>query len=303
MWLWRIICVVALVSLTPSAASCQPPGRSLFFEALREAFEDSPNKEIFDLVNHAPVREHVKLDDAELQQLRGHMRDAMDELRTLADASRDQPAPPSSGDQADGQPADPKANSHCEEERAKQADWDAAVETLKLKILEVVSPYDAKAFELLKEKSDFERLVQLFVQSRGYSSAISSEVSSRIGMSEAERVTFQEVVRVHRKQVMKDTRAIMEERIRRPSADTRMQIGKLFEEARDKVNARVAEELTTEQREKLEALKGEPFEELPHSGGGSRRKGPGGREHGGPASGGEHRGPTSGERGGPRGER
>lgn len=247
MWIWRITVLIALAMLLPTEGMGQPPrrggpGRNPFFDAMREAFQEDTHRELFELLYHPPVREHVGLNREDFDQIRDYMKDSMQAIHQLADDSRN--------------------SSKSKDE-------------LKAEILERTAPFHESAVRLLREKADLERLVQLFVQARGFSSAANGEVAERIELQGEELAKFREARAKLKHRLMNETRREIEKLIHNPPQDVRERIKKLFEKANEKLDAEIAEHLTDPQKTALETLKGEPFDGLPKRGGDPRHGGGG----------------------------
>ncbi|MCA9132861.1 MAG: hypothetical protein KDA45_06890, partial [Planctomycetales bacterium] len=141
----------------------QPPrhppggGRDPFFEALREVHQESPNKELFDLLEYPDIRDEVRLSAEKAEQIQENIRLAIKELFALR-ASR----------QANSEPHKSK-------------------EELKAEIAAAVAPFDDASYALLEQPpTELDRLLGIYVQARGNRAVLNEKVAHRIGLNATE---------------------------------------------------------------------------------------------------------------------
>ncbi len=122
---------------------------------------------------------------------------------------------------------------------------------LKVKMLEVMTKADRDIWKTLGEsnaKSD--RLIGLFVQHRQCAAVLNRIVAEKVGLDEAHRLEI-----IVKKEAVE--REMFEERSR--DAQSPGDRFRAWEKVQKKIDSVVSEMLTPEQRDKLEKLKGKPF--------------------------------------------
>jgi hypothetical protein len=141
-----------------------------------------------------------------------------------------------------------------------------APEQLAPKLREVVSASDKKFLEALGSDTVRNRLIGLFVQHRKASAALNELVAAKIGLSDEKRKELLGIKENRERELIEAAFAAA------PKLEDRR---KNWEKIQRQIDDLVSENLTSEQREKLEALKGKPFEFEPNSMGPGRPR----REH------------------------
>ena len=243
--------------------------REAFFDAMREFL---PHKELFDLVKHASVREEIGLsadDAAAIERNVGKSFEAMHDIR--------------------------RGN----EGKVVSAD------ELKGQVRKALAPLNDASYQIL-EKADLQRLLGIYVQARSYRALLNDRVASQIGLEGESLLTFRRTRNESWQTIMEDMREAMKREIRNappgvpPSRDA---IGRLFKQAEDKLDLKLAQQLSIEQKSKLAELKGAPFDlpKYPFSFGPPRSRSSRGPDNGPDGRGSESRG--SGERKSSSGER
>ncbi|RMF42695.1 MAG: hypothetical protein D6753_06870 [Planctomycetota bacterium] len=248
-----------LVFILAAPALGQPrrggPRNRYLGEALRELDRHHPERELMELLWHPPVRQEIGLTDEEFAHVMAEMRGVMVKIRDL-DQSLDEK--------------------------------EASREEVAKKLAEIVAPAYQRATEYLKENADFERLVELFVQQRGYSAASNQEVAKRIGLEGEALKEFQEAKHHLLHEMMDKVRPEFERLIRTPKGSQQemgREVERLFKHAHQEVDEKLAQRLTPEQKAALDRMRDRaPFADLPRPGMGPMR-GRGPREGRGPERG------------------
>jgi len=145
-------------------------------------------------------------------------------------------------------------------------------EELKIKMLEIMTDADRDIWKTLGESnSKGDRLVGLFVQHRQSAAVLNRIVAEKVGLEEARRHEI-----IAKKEAIE--REMFEERSR--DAQIPGDRFRTWEKVQKKIDGVISEMLTSEQRDNLEKLKGEPFkfEEFPFPPGPPGRGRDGGRD-------------------------
>lgn len=145
-------------------------------------------------------------------------------------------------------------------------------EELKVKMQEIMTNADRDIWKTLGESnSKRDRLVELYVQHRQCSAVLNKIVAEKVGLEETRRHEI-----IAKKEAVE--REMFEDRSH--DAQNPGDRFRAWEKVQKKIDGVVSEMLTTEQRDKLEKLKGEPFkfEEFPFPPGPPGRGREGGRE-------------------------
>ncbi len=235
-----------LVLITAATALGQPrrggPRNHSLGDALRELDQRHPERELMELLWHPPVRHEIGLTDEEYAHIVAEMRGVMTKIRDL-DRALDK----------------------------NGASRDELVE----KLAEIVEPAYRHATEFLKEHADYQRLIELFVQQRGYSAASNQEVAKRIGLEGDALRQFREAKHRLLREVMDKVRPEFERLIRNPKESPQEmghEVERLFKQAHEEVDEKLAHRLTPEQKAALEAMRDRaPFSPLPRPGMGPPR--------------------------------
>ena len=207
--------------------------RDPFFEAMREVHLESSNKELFDLLRHAAIRQEIHLSDADSDQLQANGREAFEAIHAIREANQGMPV---------------------------------SKDELKQQIRDALTPLEAKSFEILqKPENDFKRLLGIYVQARSYRALLNDKVAEEIGLRGDALVAFRQFRSESWRAIMEDTRRSMEKEIRNtpPGSSPREAMSKLFRRAEEKLDEKLASQLSSEQLRALEQLKGAKFDELP----------------------------------------
>ncbi|MEZ6149759.1 MAG: hypothetical protein R3C09_06515 [Pirellulaceae bacterium] len=208
-------------------------GNDPFFEAMREVHRDSSNRELFDLLRDPNVRQEIHLSEADSKQLEANGREAFEAIRAVRKANQD---------------------------------LATSKEELKQQIRAVLDPLEAKSFEILqKPEVDFQRLLGIYAQARGYRALLNDEVAQVIGLQGAALDDFRKFRSDNWRAIMDDTRRSIEKEIRNtpPGSSPREAISSLFRRAEEALDKKLASQLTEEQRAALEQLKGVKFDLQP----------------------------------------
>ena len=238
----------SVLLLTPQRAAAQSPHRHAdpsqsdrsgsgsprehdpFFEAMRELHLESSSKELFDLLRHPSIREEIHLSDVDAERLHANGREAFQTIFAIRKEKQDHPV---------------------------------SKEDLKQQIRDVLAPLEEKSFDILHEsKADFTRLLGLYSQARGYRALLNDKVAQQIGLQGEALDAFRKFRQEQRKAIMEDTRRAVEKEIRNapPGSSPRSAISKLFRRAEKQLDEKLAGQLTKEQREAFESLKGAKFD-------------------------------------------
>ena len=259
--LWRtttqVACALLLIASQPIASqlNAQPRrGPDPFFDTLREIHYDNPDNEILEVLRHEIVREAIGLKTEDWNAVRQNIRESMESVFKLRNELRKQ------------QPQ-------------------LSQTQLKQKLVETMQPYQEKNFQLLKERSDFQRLIGVYVQTRNFRSAATNIVAKEIGLEGNALIEFREKKAELWHQKMEEMRRKLGDNIRNPGDNQRGPSNLLFEKAEKDIELALKRELTHDQRQKLEALKGELIE-LPEA------KRPGPPNRGSEGRGRDNRGPS-----------
>ncbi len=246
--MWRLVWIALLVFGGADTVWCQPPrghgdgggprSRIVFFQALRDAYQESSNKEFVDLLHHRPVRDEIELEEADYEALRDIGKQAMHAVRDL------------------------------EHDKSTHR---LSREEIRGKIIEVIGPIQQRSLELLKSKARFDRLVELIAQRHGYAAAANKEVADRIGLSGEDLDRFRETRDGLKRELMEETGRQIERIFKQSGGDVRERIQTVFENSRTWMDDRLAGELTVEQQNAFARLLEESFTDFPPMRGGWRR--------------------------------
>ncbi len=232
---FRVLGLLAYFLLTAmDSALAQPPRRppgvrDPFYEALIEVHQESPNKELFDLLNHASIRSEIKLGDEDALKIQENIGGAIRQIIALREQSRGQ---------------------------------NKTKDDLKAEIHAAVAPFDESTYELLRKQADFDRLLGIYVQARSYRAALNEQVAAKIDLSGEQLTKYRDARSKAWRKIMEETREEIEKEIRNRDpneGDPSPAIVKYFEQAEQKLDAKLREELTPAQRAKLVQLKGDSF--------------------------------------------
>jgi hypothetical protein len=222
-----------------------------FMEALRDAHDQSPHREILDLLYHRKIRELLSLDEETYRSMLQDRKEAWSEIRDI---------------------------------RKQHPEWNR--EQLATEVTQVLNRVGESGFETLGP----EKIVQLeglFVQVRGISAAINGRIAEKIGLKGEALADFRGH-HEHLKNVMRDEMRPQISRLMQDSNLGRDQRRKKFERlldlGREKIDRELSAVLAPEMQQALEDLKGELVEGLPDP-----WMGPGPPGRGGPPPRGESR--------------
>ncbi len=240
----QFACVLLLLAIPASAQRPRGPGpgpgpggpggNSLFFDAMREVFQETPNKELFDLVNHAKIRDEIALSAEYTEQLRDNMHAAMKQVFALRHDSDD---------------LDPKLGK----------------EDIKAKLREAIRPHDDASYKMLEMNSNFDRLLGIYAQARNNRAILIDPVAKKVGIEGAALEQFRKTRTEEGRKLWLETRDAVDRVMRNAplGVNPRAEIEKLFKQAEEKLDRKLGELLTDEQHAKLEELKGVKFDDLP----------------------------------------
>lgn len=224
-----MLAVLATLLASPSLAQRQRRGGgSEFFKAMQQAMQQAPHKEVFDLLRDDKVKEHVKLSDEGSEKLRELSRGVWGKMRELSDDFKnDRPS----------------------------------VDQMTTKLVEALNEFDSNAQAILKqEEVEFERLVELFIQSRGYAAIANGAVAKRMELSEEELKNFRSKLAEHSDKYRKSASAEVAKAMRSFDPEKMREI---FRSIERRVNMKLKLELTDEQQKKFADLAGEHFPDVP----------------------------------------
>ena len=241
------ILLTVLSWVDPSCLGAQPPsgtrderarderggrgGRDQFYEAMREVFRDTtPNRELVELVWSDAVRAEIGLSTENHHEIEKAFRGAFESVMELREQLADQ--------------------------KLDKLAW-------REKILAIQRPVDDKVMQMLADPqiANFDRLIGIYVQNRGFRSAANAAVATRIGLVGEDLESFQRARSDVWHRLMDKNRDQMGSLIRDGQRD---KIAKLFEEAEQKLDQELALLLTEQQKSALKNLEGEEFK-LPRS--------------------------------------
>jgi hypothetical protein len=169
-------------------------------------------------------------------------------------------------------------------------------EELKAELFADVQKSDKQARELIDD-GQFDRLIEIYVQHRGIAAAENGEVARRIGMTGEELENFRQSQSQFKRELIEMNHPRIDHILKMRNKETPRNLDRLFAEIDDAVNERLEMELSDEQRNKLESLKGEkPFNDFPPRFRGPK---PGGPPGPGSGRGGRRRGEGRGDGHGP----
>ncbi len=226
---------VTQVTLTFCLLCCsqlcaQPPrteNRDKFYDALGEAHRQLiPQRELVGLLWHKEIRDEVGLSAENYEMIEALRNKQYTAVMAIGEELRDPTL--------------------TKEERVKR-------------IVEAQAPLDKQIYELLQnsENAKFDRLLGLYVQSRGFSAATNEIVAERIGLEGDAFIEYRRARGETWHQLMDENRDKMSNLIREGD---RQKISRLFEEADKKLNVALASKLSSEQRAALLKLQGEKFD-------------------------------------------
>ncbi len=223
--------------------------RDAFFDAMREFL---PHKELFDLLDHDSIRKEIKLSDADAELIEANVRKTFEALHAIRK-------------EFEGKTPTP--------------------EEFKQKVAEAIEPLNKESYEILEKRADFERLLGLYVQARGHRALLNDQVAQKIGLEGQALEGFRKLRSQSWQLLMDDTRdAIKREMRNAPPGKSlpRNAISDLFKLAEKKLEDKLSRELTEEQKNALENLKGvkfplpeHPFNYPPRNRGRGGSRGPG----------------------------
>lgn len=246
----KAVTVLAIFAIVPAQGNCQRKHGDAFFQAMREAQELSPTKEILEMLRYDRVREHLGLTEENSSDLRQHAQSAWATLRELSDEFRGQKIP-----------------------NAEMRD----------RIVEAMKPFDESTKKLLESKGiDYQRIVELFVQSRGYSAAANSEIAGQIGLDEEGLKKFRHKMDEYRDRYRRSAYSEIRKAI---SEDEHGKVRDAIRSIERRVNMKLKLVLTPEQQKALDQLAGTPVPDIPKFGD-PHRFGSSGRSSGGRPPGG-----------------
>lgn len=199
--------------------------REAWLDAIRQFM---PHKEVFDLVEHASVREEIGLNSEAAPIIEENVGRAFGALHDL---------------------------------RKQYENKDFAKEDFNQAARSAVGPLNQQNYELLG-KANLPRLLGLYVQARGYRSVLNDRIASEIGLEgeafEKFRQTRNEIWTAELEQVRDDMRR--EFRNAPPGVPPdRDAMTKIFKRAEDRLDSKLARELSPSQKVALEELKGPTF--------------------------------------------
>ncbi len=200
--------------------------RDPFFDAMREVFQDAPHKELFDLVNRSEVRQEIGLASDAASKVKDNVHDAMREVFSLRD----------------------------KQERLTKDQY-------KEKIRNALTPFEKESYKILEEHGNFDRLLGIYAQARKYRAILNDKVAEKIGLDGVALDRFRRERAEYGRTLWEETRDLVDKAIRNnpPGAALRPAFGRLFQQAEEKLERRLAELLTDEQKRKFEDLKGVEF--------------------------------------------
>jgi hypothetical protein len=201
--------------------------RDPFFEAMRDVFREfTPNRELMELLWHPEVRTEISLSDDKFREIVRLVSDGHSSVMELRETPN---APQLNRDQ-----------------------W-------KEKILAIQRPIDQQLMDMLRDPqvSNFDRLIGIYVQHRGFRSATNVAVAERIGLTGDAFESYRQAGKEFRYRLMEENRDKMGALIR---DGDREKIAKLFEESEKKMEAHLAGLLTQSQQAALKKLEGEKFD-------------------------------------------
>lgn len=227
-----LFAILATLLAVPAFAQRQRRGSgSEFFKAMRQALEQSPHKEILDLLRNDKVKEHVQLSEEGSEKLRELSRSSWDKMRDLS-----------------------------EEFKNTRPSLDDMTE----KLSAILDDFDSQAQAVLKdEQVDFERLVQLFIQSRSFAAIANAAVAERLGLTEDDLKSFREKLAEHGERYRKSASAEVGNAMRNFNPEKMREI---FRSVERRVNMKLKTELTEPQQKKFAEMAGEPFPDVPKFG-------------------------------------
>ncbi len=223
--------------------------RDSFFDAMREFL---PHKELFDLVDLAEIRQEIGLSDSDAALIKENVGKSFEALHAL---------------------------------RRENEGKTITSDQFKQQVRDAIAPLNQNSYGIL-EKADFKRLLGIYVQARSYRALLNDKVANEIGLEGHALEDFRRTRGEKWQSIMEETREAMMREMRNappgapPNRDT---ISKLFRQAEEKLDHKLAKELTSEQNAALENLKGVEFKlpahpfNFPPS---NRGRGRGGPPHG-----------------------
>lgn len=221
-WLLLLACSARLQSDERRGDSQE---REAFFEALREFV---PHKELFDLVRHESIRSEIKLSEADAKQIEENLSKSFEAMHKI---------------------------------REDSGGKGLSADELGSQMQKALEPLNDASYAILA-KSDFKRLLGLYVQARGYRALLNDQVAGHIGLEGEALAEFRKTRSERWQAIMEDVREAMKREIRNapphlpPPRDV---FTKLFQQAEEKLDLKLSQELTYKQKQDLEALKGAQF--------------------------------------------
>lgn len=200
--------------------------REAWLDAIREFM---PHKEVFDLVQHASVRQEIGLNAEVAQTIEDNVGSAFGALHDL---------------------------------RKKHEGKEFSKEDFNRSARAAVGPFNLQNYDLLGQ-ANLPRLLGLYVQARGFRAVLNDRIASEIGLEgeafEKFRKRRNEIWTAELDQVRDDMRR--EFRNAPPGVPpARDAMTKIFKRAEERLDSKLARELTASQKVALEQLKGPEFE-------------------------------------------
>jgi hypothetical protein len=235
-WVRSVVFTMFLGASCPDLAVAQPedgrPGRGGSHSArelMRDIDQSAPHREILRLLFHEPIRSEINMTDEQWEAFKSQMRNSFESTRELW---------------------------------GKERRHEITREELKAELLAAIKELDQQARELLDD-GQFDRLLGIYVQHRGIAAAENGEVAKRIGLTGEELDNVRRSQGQFKRELIEMNQPRIDHILKMRNEETPRNLGRLFAEIDDAVNDRLAMELSDEQRDKLETLKGEPFSDFP----------------------------------------
>ena len=203
-----------------------------FFDALRELHRSNPDREILELLLHPDYRREIQteieLTDDDWGEFSSKLDSARVVLQELRDKYRQSPA--------------------------------TSKEDVKVELQAALEPVQLEAFQLLESKANLDRLLGIYVQLKGASSASSDKVAAKIGLSGEALEAFRAAKSRKWSELMNESRDRMQSAVR--SSERNDKIHAIFANAERELERYLVHQLDDDQNEKLSALKGEEVDGL-----------------------------------------
>lgn len=262
---FAILCNVDLLGMNCCFAQQSPGGsrgnfqtRRPLFDSLREAYPQATYRDVLSLLHHSPIRAEIGMSDVAYEEFQLTEREAMSQISAL--------------------------------------DSQLPRNVLVDKILEILDQSGTKTFQKISVPHQ-ERLLGIYVQERIARERVSDAaanqlIAEKIGLEEEELAEFRKRKRQLHEEMRETLRPEFERLYQNTAYDwdtKRQKMEKLFERGNQDIERKLDEKLSAEQRQKLLALQGAKFDDLPPvMGRGGRRGPPPNTRSGGPGNG--HRG-------------